>query len=258
MIGRYIQLTLRELRLRFGNPRLIAILAIASAICAIAGPFETNDVMRPAPRLGYWVFMIFATYALAVVLYVLSHHVIRENKLAAKLARGLLIGLCLSLFITVVNFAVFSDYPLGAQQAPLFLTIWGSASLITFGIEIAMHRAHDVDTATAAKAPLLLERLKLEKRGALISLHAEDHYVRVETTKGSELLLMRLADAIDMAQPERGLKVHRSHWIALAQVRHYKKSGEAWDVIMSNDQSIPISRGFRADAIAQGIVPARG
>jgi DNA-binding LytR/AlgR family response regulator len=100
--------------------------------------------------------------------------------------------------------------------------------------------------------------LPFDKRGALISLHAEDHYVRIETVKGSELILMRLADAIQLAQPAKGVQVHRSHWVALDQVTGYDKTDGTWNVILSNGRRVPISRGYRADAITAGIIPARG
>ena len=92
----------------------------------------------------------------------------------------------------------------------------------------------------------------------MISLHAEDHYVRVETVNGSELILMRLADAIQLAQPIKGVQVHRSHWVALDQVTGYDKTDGTWTVILTNGRCVPVSRGYRADAITAGIIPARG
>ena len=105
---------------------------------------------------------------------------------------------------------------------------------------------------------VLLGRLPFDKRGALISLHAEDHYVRVETVKGSELILMRLADAIQLAQPIKGVQVHRSHWVALDQVTGYDKTDGTWTVLLCDGRRVPISRGYHADAITAGIIPARG
>ena len=60
-----------------------------------------------------------------------------------------------------------------------------------------------------------LQRLPVKFHGA--SLHAvssEDHYLRIYTDRGDELILMRLADALHELVSVDGLQTHRSWWVA--------------------------------------------
>jgi hypothetical protein len=47
---------------------------------------------------------------------------------------------------------------------------------------------------------------------ALLCLQMQDHYVSVHWTSGTDLLLLRLRDAIEEADGGEGLQVHRSWW----------------------------------------------
>src|SRR5439155_6984812 len=60
-----------------------------------------------------------------------------------------------------------------------------------------------------------LERLPLKLRGAEVwAVEAEDHYLRLHTSKGQDLILMRLSDAIAELEGIEGAQVHRSWWVA--------------------------------------------
>ena len=104
--------------------------------------------------------------------------------------------------------------------------------------------------ASAPPRPAILDRLPAGKRGPLIRLEVQDHYVMVSTTNGNELLLMRLGDAIRETEPVDGLQVHRSHWVArdgVADViREPGKNGRT--VLRTTDGAeIPVSRGNLAE-----------
>ncbi len=94
-----------------------------------------------------------------------------------------------------------------------------------------------------------------QKRGALIALSAEDHYVRVTTTAGTELVLMRLADAMAEISQTQGLQVHRSHWVALDQVVKVIRIGGRGELTLSDGSTRPISRGFMPAVRAAGLLP---
>jgi DNA-binding LytR/AlgR family response regulator len=88
----------------------------------------------------------------------------------------------------------------------------------------------------------LLDRLPLDKRGPLVSISVEDHYVRVRTAQGEELLLMRLTDAIREVGASKGVQVHRSHWVALDAVRAARREGDRAILTMAHGPEIPVSR----------------
>jgi DNA-binding LytR/AlgR family response regulator len=111
----------------------------------------------------------------------------------------------------------------------------------------------------APAPPRLIGRLPWDKRGALIALSVTDHYVHVTTTRGHEMLLMRLSDAITEADPTPGLQVHRSHWVALAAIATARRHGDGAVIGLTNGTEVPVSRGFLPAVLAAGLLPrARG
>ena len=100
-----------------------------------------------------------------------------------------------------------------------------------------------------------LGRLPLAKRGPLVSLSVEDHYVRIRTRQGEEMVLMRLADAVRETRGVVGLQVHRSHWVALDQVRGAARRGDGAVLTMSTGPDIPVSRANVAAIRDAGLLP---
>ena len=97
--------------------------------------------------------------------------------------------------------------------------------------------------------PPFMHRVKPERRGALLALEADGHYLRVFTTSGSDLILYRLADAIEEIGTTTGERVHRSWWVADRAVgaeRHRDK------LKLENGLEIPVSRSYRIAARRRG------
>jgi hypothetical protein len=100
----------------------------------------------------------------------------------------------------------------------------------------------------------LLERVRPERRGALLAIKAEGHYLQVYTAAGSDLILYRLSDALLELAAEDGAQVHRSWWVAsraLAPQRHRDR------LVLVNGTEVPVSRSFRMAARQRGwLTPA--
>jgi len=95
------------------------------------------------------------------------------------------------------------------------------------------------DTKTAP----LLERLPPKFREAQIyAISSEDHYIRIHSEAGEHMLLMRLADAEDLAAPIAGLKPHRSWWVAEAGVDDISKSNGKMRIRLKSGTEVPVSR----------------
>ena len=95
----------------------------------------------------------------------------------------------------------------------------------------------------------LLERVRPERRGALLAVKAEGHYLQVYTDAGSDLILYRLSDALLELGAEDGAQVHRSWWVAsraLAPQRHRDR------LVLTNGVEVPVSRSFRVVARQRG------
>lgn len=109
------------------------------------------------------------------------------------------------------------------------------------------------DTVQLAQTPRLTQKLKPKLRGSTLwALSAEDHYVRVHTADGDELVLKRLSDAIEEAEGVDGVRVHRSWWVAASGVLTVKKRTEGGVVILKNGVEVPISRTRFPDVKSAG------
>ena len=98
-------------------------------------------------------------------------------------------------------------------------------------------------TGAPAPAPTkLVARLNPRLGADLLALQGEDHYVRVHTALGSELLLMRLSDAIEELGGLAGERVHRSWWVAREAVAGSKINGRRASLTLSNGVEAPVSR----------------
>lgn len=86
-----------------------------------------------------------------------------------------------------------------------------------------------------------------DKRGRLLLLKSELHYLQVMTDQGSSLILYNLGDAIDQLPPALGIMVHRSYWVALDAIEKLEKRGRQGELSLRNGQRVPVSRNRMAE-----------
>ncbi len=105
-------------------------------------------------------------------------------------------------------------------------------------------------TATHAAAPgappvKFLARLPAKLTGAeLYAVEAEDHYLRLHTSLGHDLILMRLGDAIDELEGLEGAQTHRSWWVARGAVAKAERFDGRAALTLKDGTEVPVSRGF--------------
>lgn len=74
----------------------------------------------------------------------------------------------------------------------------------------------------------------------VVYLKSEDHYIDVRTTVGSSLVKMRFSDAIaDLG--DRGIKVHRSYWVATSHVQRLVRTGKRTQIRLTGGHQVPVS-----------------
>ena len=61
----------------------------------------------------------------------------------------------------------------------------------------------------------------------------EDHYLRVHGAYGSELILLRMRDAVQEVAPLIGAQVHRSWWVARSAVRETHREGRGVRLVLT-------------------------
>lgn len=237
------------------RPVLVSILA-AGVVAGLTGPFGTVDTVALLPRLTYWLAICALTYVTGavVVSVALAWLTARGwSRWTAAVASAIPAGLVIAALVALLNLAIFPP-PAPADLAALALNGIAIALVITLAQMLAGGGDAPAPPDTPAPPPILA-RLPLDRRGPLVALSVQDHYVEVITTRGRALLLMRLSDAIAETAPTPGLQVHRSHWIATAEVRAARREGARAVLTMRTGQDIPVSRSRVADVKEAGLLP---
>ena len=152
------------------------------------------------------------------------------------------------IFVTVLMWVVFLwhvplTWPLVGQVAPrVFVN-----TLVVTGVAFLLRRRPTQTHAAApdAPAPKFLARLPARLASAEVyAVEAEDHYLRLHTSKGQDLILMRMADAIEELKGLEGAQTHRSWWVARAAVAHAERQDGRAVLTLKDGAEVPVSRGF--------------
>lgn len=169
-----------------------------------------------------------------------------------------IVAFTVSFPVTVVLF-VFNGGPYSVNHAVVQFVYVLIISLI---ISTGMYVAHVFDqakiaTGDASSDPLatFMERLPIKFRTAdLHAISSEDHYLRVHTSLGEEMILMRLADAVRELAGADGLQVHRSWWVAKQGVQDEKRVDGRSLLVLPSGTEVPVSRSYRAKAKEAGLI----
>ncbi|WP_114966022.1 LytTR family DNA-binding domain-containing protein [Alkalilacustris brevis] len=249
-------LALRELRAHLTDPVVLAVQAGVALVLAVSGPFGTFESLSLAARLLYWPAIVFGTYAIgaALTLLVLSP----ANRPAPPspwlVLRGtVVVGIAVTAFVSLLNLAAFGWRGYAGMLAPPALL----GTFLVTGVVLGIREIILVQQTPGRRPPPILARLPLGKRGALLALTAQDHYVEVVTENGAELVLMPLRDAIRLSGGQPGLRVHRSHWVALDAVTDARRRGDGAVLTLTNGLEIPVSRGHMGAVRRAGLIAAR-
>jgi hypothetical protein len=137
-------------------------------------------------------------------------------------------------------------YPLAALPQ-----LFGPVLVVTLAVttvNVFLGRAQPVQTHAAPASPApaspppvrFLDRLPLKLRGAtLYAVQAEDHYLRLHTDRGSDLILMRLSDAVEELEGLEGARTHRSWWVARSAVRGVDRGDGRATLTLEGGLSVP-------------------
>lgn len=100
---------------------------------------------------------------------------------------------------------------------------------------------------------LIAEKLPVRLRSArLIAIAAEDHYLRIHTEAGSDLVLMRMTDACALLPETAGARVHRSWWAARGAAEGLMRHNGKAQLALRGGLIIPVSRAMQATLREQG------
>ena len=99
--------------------------------------------------------------------------------------------------------------------------------------------------APGAKPARFIDRLPFKLKGAVIrAVQSEDHYLRIHTDRGSDLILMRLSDALTELEGLEGAQTHRSWWVAKDAVRDVSRGDGRATLTLEGGVEAPVSRRY--------------
>lgn len=125
-------------------------------------------------------------------------------------------------------------------------TIWMQVALVGYVIGVVeyMQWGPAKDTEDKPERTEFHNRLSASEKAEIISLSMQDHYVDVTTSEGSELVLIRMSDAIGEVSGIAGARIHRSHWIAKSHLQNIEKDKARHLAVLSDGRTLPISNTY--------------
>ena len=238
---------LRELTALLQRPRLWILFGIVVAIFAVTGPFGTYDALGFLARLGYWGVVQSLTWGIALGVIALCGAMRQKppfDEMATVLVGALLAAVPIGLVVKMVSAYVFGR-PITMDG--LWWQIVSSApiSVLLALLCVLFLKAEGGQEPPSVKpGERFLRRLPAEKRGKLLYLSMQDHYVEAVTNKGAALILLRFQEALDELADYDGLRIHRSHWVALDAIESWSRDGGKVTLTMRGGTVLPVSRSY--------------
>lgn len=246
---------IRDWRGQFGDARwwaqAFAFALVAGAGLGVLGPFGSFLNGDVSLRVFSWTGNLLAG---TVILGLIVPFV---TQVALRLGLPRLFGVAAGVLVATAPAAGFS-YAFGHWLWPREIDRvrpidWFTQALI---IEIAMIAlwslimlAREAMRPAPADAP---EVSTPDLSAPVLCLHMEDHYVRIHRAGGSSLELMTMSDAMARYGAGKGLRAHRSWWVADAAVTGAERDGRNWRLRLSNGLSVPLARASVIEARAKG------
>jgi len=234
---------------RLGLVRSLSVAAAAALVLTVTGAFDTGaEPFRE--RLIYWLTVMAAGSAwgqLCQRWLALRPGMVGRPWLHIAVLTGVVAGpMCL--FVWAATGLYFNAKLFPLSYLPLLVVPVVTVAAAVCALVVFLGRATPIQTHASADpaAPArFVERLPLHLRGArLIAVEAEDHYLRVHTDQGSDLILMRLSDALNELEGLEGAQTHRSWWVAKDAVRGASRGDGRATLALDRGLAAPVSRRY--------------
>ncbi|MGH6783457.1 MAG: hypothetical protein ACREBP_02415, partial [Sphingomicrobium sp.] len=182
--------------------RRAALILGMGVLLGFAGPFAASPPLSAPVRYAFWIGMAFAGYAAALA----AEKLVPETSISRPELRLATVAIASALPLTFVAAWAISLVRPGHVYTPLQLpALFAAVAAVQLAITFTLMRkssapprqasARRGDSSGSFPRTLLL-RLPKRLGEEIVALEAEDHYLRVHTALGSDLVLMRLSDAI--------------------------------------------------------------
>lgn len=191
-----------------------------------------------------------------VVPFVFHNHLKTAHPALRVVVASLLLAIPVT--VTLALFMLALGSPFSFRVLPVQFAYVLAVSLVITTGGFLMDRAQRLseleDAEPEDRIAGFLQRLPVRYRGAkLWAISSEDHYLRVHTDLGEELILMRLADAIRELGEENGLQTHRSWWVSRQGVTDARRERGKLFLVLPSGREAPVSRTYQSSVRAAGL-----
>ena len=225
-------------------------IALAAALfLAFAGAFGTDEAPLPV-RLAYWVsLMLLGTVWGAFVVGVLFPGEQRARRpWVSAVGAATVMAVPYTGVVAIVTRWLFTGAP---ALSYLFAAVFGVCLAMTILNVLVEGRRTPAPVEGPAspgsgRAPVrFLERLPPKLRGGTLwAVESEDHYLRLHTSRGQDLILMRLADAVAELEGLEGAQVHRSWWVSRQAIADARRGDGRATLVLPDGAVVPVSRTY--------------
>jgi DNA-binding LytR/AlgR family response regulator len=228
--------------------RVLAAAAVVAVLLALSGGFG-SDALTIAPRIAYWMALSFIGVAVGAVAqrWLVPRAWMDERPLAAGGLMAVCITAPMTLIVATQRVWISHQAFRAADLARVFPTTLAITLAMTALALLVRRRGPVATHAAAAGEPRakFLARLPPKLEGArLWAVEAQDHYLRLHTSKGEDLILMRLGDAIAELKGIEGARTHRSWWVCREAVTSAVRAEGRATLTLIGGTRVPVSRGY--------------
>ncbi|MDF1719204.1 MAG: LytTR family DNA-binding domain-containing protein [Minwuia sp.] len=253
------------------NSRVIGLLLETAAVGSVwlvavtVGPYGTFDQLTTVERMQYWGMSIVLNW----IQIRLVHMALDRAFACTRFWVPVLLACCLASVPGTFEVMWLEDrFRPELKHDLTFATLYPQVLLLSLAVtvpmvhyftgrrkvidlkEAAVQQDSESSAATAAPGaltgPPFLQRIPIRLGRDLLCLQAEDHYVRVHTALGDDLILHRFSDCVQELDGIEGLRVHRSWWIARAAVADVARRDRKTWLLLTNGLEVPVSRTYMA------------
>jgi hypothetical protein len=227
--------------------------------------FFLLDLHGFAARISFWALVVYTSLMVTITVGVYLLVTAVAYKYARHHSRfflfypavGFVAAICGTYIVEIVMSSTFGNglslaHAFEKLPTNIILTLVLETLYITFVLPVATGAAEPTEKSErSAPSPRVCTTLSLAGKtfycDDLLSVSSEDHYVKIRTRAGAEMLRGRLSDMIGQLSCRDGIQPHRSHWVAREAVADMvAKDGHKYLELVDGSQ-IPVARGRIAD-----------
>lgn len=265
-------LALREMSILAQRLSGVAVLILLGLALGWIGPYGTYTSLALPSRIAFWTLAMLS-------IGIPAHLIIRRLEqtppsaswpVPVQAMTGTLINAVPSTFIVIALNTIFIRVPpiTPAALGEIYVSVLVLGAVISIPWSLiratrapkpadatepapaaAPEERHPISTAASgtpspAAASPFLRRIPPKLGTELLCIATEDHYLRIVTDRGSDLILFRFSDALAELRPMPGQQVHRSYWVAERAVASVEQDGNRTFLVLTNGVKVPVSQTF--------------